>query len=85
MPIGLINLHMVKNEQDNDPNLISTGTNYAKYIGMAFQMLVIIGIFTYIGYKIDDSAQHDTKWVTATLSLVGVFISLFIVIRSIKN
>lgn len=85
MPIGLINLHMAKNEHNNMRDLKSTGTNYAKYIGMAFQMLVIIGIFTFIGYKIDDNAAHDTKWVTAILSLIGVFISLFIIIRSVKS
>jgi CHASE1-domain containing sensor protein len=48
-------------------------------------MIIIIGIFTFAGYKIDESAQHDTKWVTALLALAGVFISLFIVIRSVKN
>jgi len=48
-------------------------------------MLAIIGIFTFAGYKIDESAGHATKWVTAVMSLIGVFISLFIIIRSIKN
>ncbi len=76
---------MPKNESNNIDDLKSTGTNYAKFIGVAFQMLVIIGLFTFIGYKIDESAAHTTKWVTAILSLVGVFISLFIVIRSLKS
>ena len=58
---------------------------YAKYTGLAFQMIVIIGIFAFAGYKIDEAANHDTKWVTAALSLAGVFISFFIVIRSVKS
>ena len=75
---------MSKNEQDNGPDA-NTATNYGKFIGIAFQMLAIIGLFTFAGYKIDESAGHATKWVTAISSLVGVFISLYIIIRSIKN
>ncbi|MBL4676625.1 MAG: AtpZ/AtpI family protein, partial [Mucilaginibacter sp.] len=67
----------------------SSGNNpvnaYAKYTGLAFQMIVVIGLFTFAGYKIDESAGHETKWVTAVLALVGVFASLYIVIRSVKN
>lgn len=59
--------------------------SYAKYSGLGFQMIAIIGIFTFIGYKIDHSAGHKIEWVTALMSLAGVFISLYIVIRSLKN
>jgi hypothetical protein len=85
MPIGLINLHMSKNELNTDPGDNKPMSNYAKFSGLAFQMIVIIGGFAYAGYKIDESAAHATKWVTAAMSLMGVFISLFIVIRSVKN
>ena len=76
---------MSKNEPNNNSGNDKPMNSYAKYSGLAFQMIAIIGIFTFIGYKIDDSAGHTIKWVTAILSLVGVFISLFIVIRSIKS
>ena len=85
MPIGLINLHMSKNEQNTNPDNNRPMNNYAIFSGFAFQMMVIIGGFAYAGYKIDESAGHTTKWVTAAMSLAGVFISLFIVIRSVKN
>lgn len=52
---------------------------------MGFQMIAIIGLFAYGGYKIDESAHHQTKWVTAVLSLVGVFISLYLVIVSLRR
>ena len=42
-------------------------------------------ILSYEGYKIDEAAAHSTKWVTAAMSLAGVFISLYIVIRSVKS
>ncbi|QHS55755.1 AtpZ/AtpI family protein [Mucilaginibacter sp. 14171R-50] len=76
---------MPKNEKPDDKEPVKELSAYAKYTGMAFQMIVIIGIFAYAGYKIDENAHHSTKWVTALLSLIGVFISLFIVIRSVRN
>ncbi len=60
-------------------------SGYLKYSGIGVQMIVIIGLFTYAGYKIDESAHHQTKWVTAILSLTGVFVSLYVIIRSVKN
>lgn len=76
---------MDENEQNDKPDAGKAINAYAKYSAMGFQMIAIIGVFTFVGYKIDESANHPTKWVTALLSLVGVFISLYIVIKSIKN
>ncbi|MDN3584147.1 AtpZ/AtpI family protein [Mucilaginibacter flavus] len=75
---------MAQNEQNNGDGRDEVN-GYAKYMGVAFQMLVIIGICTFAGYKIDEAANHQTKWVTALLALLGVFASLFLVIRSVKN
>jgi len=73
---------MAKIEPDeNDTRPVNA---YAKFTGLGFQMIVIIGGFTYAGYKIDQSAQHQTKWVTAVMSLIGVFISLYVVIVSLR-
>jgi ATP synthase protein I len=76
---------MDENDQNDKPRINKPLNSYAKYSAVGFQMIAIIGIFTFIGYKIDASANHTTKWVTALLSLIGVFISLYIVIRSVKN
>lgn len=79
-----VNLRMAENELDNKggkPPL----NDYIKFTGMGFQMIAIIGVFTYVGYRIDLSAQHQTKWVTAVLALVGVFISMYVVISSLKK
>ncbi|QKJ30970.1 AtpZ/AtpI family protein [Mucilaginibacter mali] len=73
---------MAKNEQDD---LGNEGRAYAKFTGLAFQMIAIIGLMAYAGYKIDQSAGHQTKWVTAAMSLAGVFISMYLVIRAVKN
>jgi len=76
---------MSKNEQQDDSERGRQINSYAKYSSIGFQMVVIIGLFAFAGYKIDESAAHEVKWVTAVLSLVGVFIALYIVIRSVKN
>jgi hypothetical protein len=74
---------MPKNEEDE--NGAREVSDYAKYSVMGFQMIAIIGLCTYAGYKIDQSAQHQTKWVTAILSLTGVLIAIYVVIRSVKK
>jgi len=74
---------MANNEQNENGDRPMNA--YAKYTGLGFQMIVIIGGFTYAGYKIDQSAQHQVRWVTAILSLIGVFIALYVVIVSLKR
>jgi len=76
---------MAKDEQKPENDDGNSGNNYAKFTGVAFQMIAIIGGFTYAGVKIDQAAQHTTKWVTAALSLAGVFIAIYVVIKSLKN
>ncbi|HEY8780837.1 MAG TPA: AtpZ/AtpI family protein [Mucilaginibacter sp.] len=83
--IGLINLNMAKDEKKEDKDNEVEASNLAKFSGIAFQMIVIIGVFTFAGYKIDEAYHHNVKWVTAALSLTGVFISLYVVIRSVKS
>jgi hypothetical protein len=70
-------------QSDNDDN--KPASNYAKYSGIGIQMIAVIGIFSFAGYKIDQYAGHQTQWVTALLSLTGVFVSLYIVIKSLKS
>jgi hypothetical protein len=76
---------MIENEQKESSDNRKETSALAKFTGIAFQMIAIIGIFTYAGYRIDIAANHQVKWVTAALSLTGVFISLYVVIRSIKS
>ncbi|SDH77318.1 AtpZ/AtpI family protein [Mucilaginibacter sp. P25] len=76
---------MPENDENNKDEVGKEVSSYAKFSGIAFQMIVVIGICAFVGYKIDESARHAVKWVTAALSLTGVFIALFLVIRSVKN
>lgn len=77
---------MLKNEQDENTEKAGKEMgSYAKFSGVAFQMIAVIGVFAFAGYKIDEAGNHKVKWATAALSLIGVFISLYIVIRSVKS
>jgi F0F1-type ATP synthase assembly protein I len=76
---------MAKNEQGDESETGREINSYAKFSGVAFQMIAVIGVFAFAGYKIDESMAHRVKWVTAVLSLIGVFIALYIVIRSVKS
>lgn len=68
-----------------DPQSRKTFNNYVKYSGIVFQMLAIIGVFAFIGYKIDEHRQSKQPLITAGLSLIGVVVAFYQVIRSLKT
>lgn len=72
------------NNTERNPNK-KLATNFAKYTGIAFQMLATIGLFCFIGYKIDQNRDNSKMIFTAIFGLVGVIISLISVIRSLNK
>ncbi|GGC17592.1 hypothetical protein GCM10011386_06830 [Parapedobacter defluvii] len=58
---------------------------YAYFTGVGFQMLAIIGLFTYIGYRIDQSRNAEKPLWTALFALAGVCISIYTVIRAVTR
>lgn len=71
-----------ENELKDDKKALNS---YVKYSAMGFQMIAIIGICAFIGYKIDENRHAHHLVITALFSLVGVAIALFLIIRSLKN
>lgn len=61
------------------------GTNFAKYTGIAFQMLATIGVFAFIGHQIDKNRDSSKPIFTALLGLFGVIVSLVQVVRSLTK
>lgn len=75
-----------KNPEKHRKQLLSTtANNYVKYSAAAFQMIAIIGIFTFIGYKIDEKQESETLIFTAFFSLSGVILSIYSIIRSLNK
>ncbi len=64
------------NQQEESPLKV-----YARYAGMGTQMLVIILIFVWAGKKLDEHAANKTPVFTAILSLLGVIVALYTVLK----
>ena len=58
---------------------------FAKYSGLAFQMLAIIGGSTWLGTWLDARYHSRNPWFTISLMLLGVLVALFQVIRSLTK
>ena len=70
------------------PDIQPTGSNrlqaVMKYSGLAFQMLAIIGGSAWLGTWLD-GRLHTQPWLTIGLLLLGVFLAVFQVIRSLTK
>jgi F0F1-type ATP synthase assembly protein I len=54
---------------------------YARYSGLAFQMIIIILGTTWIGTKLDKLFDWGTPVFTIVLSLLGVFTAIYTTLR----
>ncbi len=57
--------------------------NFIQYSGMAIQMGVTIGLFTWLGMKIDEKNNISSSIWTAIFSLLGVGTSLYLVLKDL--
>ncbi|MBF8148981.1 AtpZ/AtpI family protein [Winogradskyella sp. F6397] len=57
--------------------------SYARYSSIAIQMVIIIGVGTFIGVKLDEYFPNEHKLYTLILSLSSVILSMVYVIRRI--
>lgn len=56
------------------------------FLGIPFQMGVVIFAFTYFGMWLDEKYSDEySSFYTIILSLLSVFIALYNVIRQVKN
>lgn len=72
-------------EKKSSPQEKSALKSYIKYSALGFQMIGVIGVFTYVGYQIDESQHNKTPIYTGILSLLGVIVSLYLVLRGLKS
>ena len=57
--------------------------SYAKFSGIAFQMIAIIGGGTYLGVFLDEKFPNKHSIYTVICSLFAVIISIYFVVRQI--
>ncbi len=73
------NDHNSKNEKKDNP----LNSTYARYSGMAIQMIAVIGVGTFIGVKLDEQFPNKHNLYTIGLSLASVIGSMVLVISQI--
>jgi ATP synthase protein I len=63
-------------------NLVNKGVrDFARYSGMAFQMVGIILVTTWGGIKLDKLLDFDKPVFTIILSLLGVFAAIYTAVK----
>ena len=60
-------------------------SNVAKYSGIAFTMLAIIGGSAWLGTWLDGHYHNKTPYYTVGLMVLGLFVALYQVIRSLSK
>ena len=69
-------------KKKNLKNPENRGLNdFAKYSGMAFQMIAVILITTWGGIELDKLAKFNTPVFTIILSLLGVFAAIYTALK----
>jgi len=68
-------------EKSNEPNNRGLN-NYVKYSGLAFQMGGVIAVAVWGGIKLDATTGTDPVF-TIILSLLGVFVAIYIAIKDL--
>ncbi|MGJ5642974.1 AtpZ/AtpI family protein [Formosa sp. S-31] len=59
--------------------------NYIKFSTMAFQMVAIIGVLTYLGVWLDDKYPNEYSMFTIIFSLLGVTGAIYMIIKQVTN
>ncbi len=59
--------------------------NWAIFSGIAIQMGVTIGLGAFVGVKLDESYPNKYSAFTIIFSLLGVFISLYALIKQLQH
>ena len=76
---------MSDNKQKQKPKPNQRLNTYAKYSGIVFQMAIIIGAGSYGGVLLDEKFEKEFPLFTLILSLLSVFIALYVVIKQVTN
>lgn len=70
-----------KNRKNSQKSRNSGLQDFARYSGLAFQMIAIILISTWIGTRLDKFFDLNTPVFTIVLALLGVFGGIYTAVR----
>ncbi len=69
-----------KNKKENSPL-----KKWAILSGIGFQMGATIFVCAWIGKKLDEKYPMEKNWFTIGFVLFGVFASIYVVLKQVKN
>jgi F0F1-type ATP synthase assembly protein I len=69
----------MSNEAEKKPQLY----NYARYSGLAFQMIAIILLAVFGGIRLDRYLESSRPWFTALFSVAGVALAIYFAIKDL--
>lgn len=73
----------MKDQNNNEKK--SPLKNWAKFSGIAIQMGGTIFVCAWIGKKLDEKYATGKNWFTIGLVLFGVFASIYLVLKQLKE
>lgn len=76
---------MESQDNQNHQKKINQLNAYARFSGIGFQMIVIIGLGVYLGVKLDEKYPNKYKLFTIILSLLSIALALFNVIKQVTD
>lgn len=71
--------------QQKPPKSKNPINSYARYSGIAIQMIVIIGLGSWGGMKLDEAYPNDYYAYTLIFSLGSVALAMYMVIKQVAN
>ncbi len=74
---------MEKKEEDNLKKVKNNLKGYAKYSGIAFQMLIVILLGVFGGFKLDKYLELRIPVFTIVGSIVSVSLAIYIAIKDV--
>ena len=72
-------------DKDQDPKPKEQLNTFARFSGMGFQMIVIIGLGVYAGIELDKNYPNKYSLFTIICSLTAIGTSLYLVIKQVTN
>lgn len=82
----LRNPRRLKDQDEQKRRRLSRRINtYAKYAGIPFQMIAIVALGTYGGYRLDIYTQNQDSLYTVICSFAAVCIAIYLVIRQVTS
>ena len=73
------------NSKDQEQNPKERLNILARFSGIGFQMIIIIGLGVYAGFKLDESYPNNYSLFTIICSLAAIGIALYFVIKQVTD